>query len=204
MDESFFAKPLGRRQIDQAYPLICAIAPALTVDRWRAFAAAMIGEGSAAAGPGGGARRNAGMPTGSMPTGIMTVQNANGYLHGLFSYTVEQDLRHGRALVVDNFVVLDLFDLPGAAEVLLHAMDGLARDLGCTAIHTNLPEPYAALSTQEAPSGTGSRVLDCFRGEGHRTETMRLCKAFGGANDNGAGRNGKTIRLAGNGGRDGE
>ena len=28
MDDSFIAKPLGRRQIDQAYPLVCAIAPA--------------------------------------------------------------------------------------------------------------------------------------------------------------------------------
>lgn len=193
MDESFIAKPLGRRQIDQAYPLIGAIAPALGVERWRAFAAAMIGEGAASA------------PGGAMPCGIMTVQNANGYIHGLFSYNVEQDLRHGRALVVDNFVVLDLFDLPGAAEVLLHAMDGLARDLGCTAIHTNLPEPYATLPTEAPPAGVGRRVLDCFRGEGHRAETMRLCKAFGGANDNGT-RNGKgrTVRLAGNGGRDGE
>lgn len=191
MDESFIAKPLGRRQIDQAYPLIGAIAPTLGVERWRAFAAAMIGEGATAA------------PGGTIPSGIMTVQNANGYIHGLFSYNVEQDLRHGRALVVDNFVVLDLFDLPGAAEVLLHAMDGLARDLGCTAIHTNLPEPYAALSAGSAAGGPASQVLDCFRGEGHRTETVRLCKAFGGANDNGSRRD-RTTRLAGNGGRDGE
>lgn len=167
MDDSFIAKPLGQRQIDQAYPLVRAIAPDLAVERWRAFATAHIGSAES--------------PAGSA-TGIMTVQNARGYIHGLFSYAIEEHLRHGRILAVENFVVLDLFDMAGAAEALLHAMEGQARALGCSAIHTTLPETYADFGGKGPDSGKS--VLSCFRNEGHRTETLRLCKPLDGANDN--------------------
>ena len=160
MDDSFIAKPLGQRQIDQAYPLVRAVAPDLPVERWRAFAAALIGT----------------LDTPAPPTGIMTVQNARGYLHGLFSYAIEEHLRHGRILAVENFVVLDLFDTSGPAEALLRSMEVLARGLGCTAIHTTLPE--GAAGRPDTP------LLACFRNEGHRTETLRMCKPLDGANDN--------------------
>ncbi|AWJ88579.1 hypothetical protein Sp245p_01680 [Azospirillum baldaniorum] len=162
MDESFIAKPLGQRQIDQAYPLVRAIFPDLPVEQWRAFAAALIGP----------------VDTPATPTGIMTVQNARGYLHGLFSYAIAEHLRHGRILAVENFVVLDLFDMTGPAETLLHSMDRLARSHGCTAIHTSLPELLAG------ETGSRGSLLTCFHQDGHRTETLRLCKAMDGANDN--------------------
>ncbi len=166
MDDSFIVKPLGRRQIDQAYPLLCVIAPGLAVEQWRAFAAAVLDtNGEAGGAP---ARR----------TGIMTVQNARGYLHGLFSYAIEEHLRHGRVMSVENFVVLDLFDVPGVTGTLLRAMDGLARGLGCAAIHTTLPERCI-------PDGsTNNPITDCFLGEGHRRETVRMCKPLDGVNDN--------------------
>lgn len=163
MDDSFVAKPLGRRQIDQAYPLICVIAPGLPVEQWRAFAAAVL--------------EPAGSPAGR--SGIMTVQNRLGYLHGLFSYVIEDHLHHGRVLSVDNFVVLDLFDVPGVAGTLLHAMDTLARGLGCAAIHTTLTGRQA-LEERAA----GDPIGDCFHHEGHRRETVRLCKSLDGVNDN--------------------
>ena len=74
----------------------------------------------------------------------MTVQNARGYIHGLFSYTVEEHLRHGGFLAVENFIVLDLFDMAGAADELLNAMDRVADDLGCSAIHTTCPTTIPA------------------------------------------------------------
>ncbi|CAO3416355.1 hypothetical protein [Azospirillum doebereinerae] len=166
MDDCFIAKPLGRRQIDQAYPLVCVAAPGLAVEQWRAFAAAVLGINGEAGGP-------------SAPrTGIMTVQNARGYLHGLFSYAIEEHLRHGRVMTVDNFVVLDLFDVPGVAGTLLDAMDGLARGLGCAAIHTALPEHCTLDWTPN------NRIADCFIRDGHRRETVRLCKNLDGVNDN--------------------
>lgn len=170
MDDCFIAKPLGRRQIDQAYPLVCAIAPGLEVDRWRAFAAAML-QGATD----GGSARGSAVPA---TTGIMTVQNAQGYLHGLFSYVVEPHLRHGRILSVDNFVVLDLFDIPGIAETLLRAMEGLARRLGCSAIHTTLPERYIPVDSRRNP------IPDCFLSEGHRQETVHFRKNLAVVNDN--------------------
>lgn len=178
MDDGFIAKPLGRRQIDQAYPLVCAMAPGLGVDQWRAFAAAVLDSATLGSSPDGGAGE------GRLPAsrGIMTVQNAQGYLHGLFSYTAEPHLLHGRTLCVDNFVVLDLFDVAGVAEALLRAMEGLARRLGCAAIHTTLPD---------RPTRSGARhgsrrdpIPDCFRTEGHRQETIRFCKDLAVVNDN--------------------
>ncbi|ANC92345.1 hypothetical protein A6A40_10760 [Azospirillum humicireducens] len=170
MDDGFIAKPLDRRQIDQAYPLVCAIAPGLGVDQWRAFAAALLGtatKGSSAEAP-------------RLPAeaGIITVQNVQGYMHGLFSYKVEPHLRHGRVLSVDNFVVLDLFDLAGIAETLLRAMEVLARRLGCAAIHTTLSDRYIPLDSRRNP------IPDCFRTEGHRQETIRFCKDLAVVNDN--------------------
>jgi hypothetical protein len=162
MDDSFIAKPLGRRQIDQAYPLVCVIAPGLAVEQWRAFAAALLETGGAS----------------TSRSGIMTVQNARGYLHGLFSYAIEEHLRHGRVMSVDNFVVLDLFDVPGVTGTLLQAMDGLARGLGCAAIHTTLPERCIFDDITNNP------IADCFFSEGHRRETVRLCKSLDNVNDN--------------------
>ncbi|WP_042442343.1 hypothetical protein [Azospirillum sp. B510] len=169
MDDGFIAKPLGRRQIDQAYPLVCAIAPGLGVDQWRAFAAALLG---------GATGSDAGRDGVPAHKGIMTVQNAQGYLHGLFSYAAEPHLRHGRTLCVDNFVVLDLFDVAGIAETLLRAMEGLARRLGCAAIHTSLPDRHLPQGSRRDP------IPGCFLIEGHRQETIRFCKDLAVVNDN--------------------
>lgn len=180
MDDSFIAKPLGRRQIDQAYPLVCAIAPGLGIDQWRAFAAALLDSATMGSSSKGGNGGGGGAGTDGLPAarGIMTVQNAQGYMHGLFSYAVEPQLLHGRTLCVDNFVVLDLFDIAGPAETLLQAMEGLARQLGCTAIHTTLPERYLPRDSRRNP------IPDCFRTEGHRQETVRFCKDLVVVNDN--------------------
>ncbi|KAA0592225.1 phage tail protein X [Azospirillum lipoferum] len=174
MDDGFIAKPLGRRQIDQAYPLVCAIAPGLGVDQWRAFAAALL-DSATGSGSGKGTVEGAGRPA---DRGIMTVQNAQGYMHGLFSYAAEPHLLHGRTLCVDNFVVLDLFDVAGVAEALLRAMEGLARQLGCAAIHTTLPDRTVQRDSRRDP------IPDCFRTEGHRQETIRFCKDLAVVNDN--------------------
>jgi len=183
MDDGFIAKPLGRRQIDQAYPLVCAMAPGLGVDQWRAFAAALLDSatlGSSTEGAAGDGDAGKGRLPASR--GIMTVQNAQGYLHGLFSYTAEPHLLHGRTLCVDNFVVLDLFDVAGVAEALLQAMEGLARRLGCAAIHTTLPD---RLTRHDSLQGSHrDPIPDCFRTEGHRQETIRFCKDLAVVNDN--------------------
>jgi hypothetical protein len=166
MHDTYVAKPLIRRQIDQAFPVVQTIAPDLDVERWRDFAAAVLAVQELEFDVGSSARTD----TPPHARGIMTVQNARGYIHGLFSYTVEEHLRHGRVLAVENFIVLDLFDMAGAADELLNAMDQVADDLSCTAIHTNLPDDYSSLPDY------CNWLLTCFREAGHAVETLRLCK----------------------------
>jgi hypothetical protein len=174
MHDAYVAKPLVRRQIDQAFPVVQTIAPDLVVERWRAFAAVLIASGDLESpAPLHAEQVEAGADTAAPPAhprGIMTVQNSRGYIHGLFSYTVEEHLRHGRVLAVENFVVLDLFDQGGAAAELLQAMDELAQSLDCAAIHTNLPDNYSSLPEY------CNWVLTRFREAGHAVETLRLCK----------------------------
>jgi hypothetical protein len=167
MHDTYVAKPLIRRQIDQAFPVVQTIAPDLDVERWRDFAAAVLSVQELESEDGLTGRMEA---IALRPRGIMTVQNERGYIHGLFSYMVEEHLRHGRVLAVENFIVLDLFDMAGAADELLNAMDRVAEDLGCTAIHTNLPDDYSSLPDY------CNWLLTCFREAGHEVETLRLCK----------------------------
>ncbi|HEY0833176.1 MAG TPA: hypothetical protein VGE72_04620 [Azospirillum sp.] len=162
MDEGFTAKPLGLRQIDQAYPLVRTIAPDLEVERWRGFATALTGLSRASGAPGG----------------IMTAQNERGYIHGLFSYSVRADLHYGQVLAVDNFIVLDLFNPAGAASVLLKAMEDVARAHHCAAIHTALPERCAG------PPDERHSMLGFFRDGGHKVVSPRLCKVLAGNQDN--------------------
>ena len=42
MHDTYVAKPLICRQIDQAFPVVQTIAPDLDVERWRDFAAAVL------------------------------------------------------------------------------------------------------------------------------------------------------------------
>jgi len=180
MDDLYVAKPLGSRQIDQAFPVVSASVPDLEVERWRNFATGVLGD---AGGRRNGRGRTATPPEEETPglAGIMTVQSRRGYIHGLFCYAVEEDLRHGKVLAVDNFVVLDLFDTEAAASVLMRSMEHLARSFGCCAIHTQLPDPGQA-PVEHNP------MLRAFRNDGHVVENLRLCKPLDGANDNAANR----------------
>lgn len=150
MSDRFTPKPLSDRQIDQAFPLIQSILPGIRVEDWRHYAGRLISPSD---------RR----------TGIMTVQN-RGYIYGLFSYRVDASLQHGSMLMVENFIVLDLFNPSGAAAALLEAMDALADDLGCSAIHTTLPN-----SEQFTPNYR-RWLLSQFRTMGHMVESQTLCK----------------------------
>src|SRR3954467_11493861 len=123
MHDTYVAKPLTCRQIDQAFPVVQTIAPDLDVERWRDFAAAVLSGQELEFGEESTERMEA---AALRPRGIMTVQNARGYIHGLFSYTVEEHLRHGRVLAVENFIVLDLFDMAGGAAEVLDTHDKTA------------------------------------------------------------------------------
>ncbi len=193
MDDHYIARPLDRRQVDQAYAVVRTVVPDVDMDQWRSFALPLVGSTACHLDllPSGIALATTAEPApvretpaedtvGPAANGIMTVQSSRGYIHGLFSYAIEQQLKHGAVLTVDNFIVVDMFDPESAALVLLRAMERLAHDLACDAIHTHVP------NTGIASTGLSGKLASYFHNDGHIHEAQRFCKRLTGANDNAA------------------
>lgn len=159
MHDQFITQPLMGRQVDQAFPIVQSFVPGLDVDRWRSFADRYIGNQD-------------------RDSGIMTVQ-AGGYIHGLFSYSVEGALAHERTLLVDNFLVLDLFNPSGVASALVGAVDTVAHNLRCDAVHTALPLARTVGVTERTAPGR-TWLVDRFRALGHEVESVLVCKRLAG------------------------
>ena len=150
MPERFEARLLSEEQVDQAFPIVQSAIAGITMESWRRFAGATVS-----------ADRRA--------SGIMTAQ-CRSYIHGLFSYRVAPSLRHRRQLLVENFIVLDLFNPSGAAAALIGAMDELADDLGCDSIRTTVPNSLRQASDYRR------WLLGHFQECGHHEDSMMLCK----------------------------
>lgn len=112
---------LDRDSIDKAYPLVRGIMPSVTLDRWTEFAKPYF----AARSP-------------KWPRGLMTIQNKEGYILGLFGFEVRDELRSNRALFIDNIIVPRI---PGH-DMIWTAVVGTAETLaainGCRAIQIKL------------------------------------------------------------------
>lgn len=152
---SLETRPLTPERVAQAFPLIQAAFPAVSLEDWRDFATPL----AQAPGPADG--------------GIITVVSEQGYIVGLCCYRVAQDLRHGAVLLADHFLVLDLFGQKAVVRALADAVDSLARERRCTAIHTSLPETGV--------KGADSWLVQILRSRGHRVESLRMCKLLAGA-----------------------
>ena len=150
MPERFEARLLSANQVDQAFPVVQSAIAGITMEDWRRFAGTIVS-----------AERCA--------SGIMTAQSRN-YIHGLFRYEACPSLRHGKQLMVDTFIVLDLFNPSGAAAALLGALDDLADDLGCEAIHTTVPNSLRQASDYRR------WLLGHFQECGHHEDSVTLCK----------------------------
>ena len=144
-------RPLTVERIAQAFPLIQASLPQVTLEAWHDFAAALVAQGAPAA------------------TGIILVVGERDTIGGLCSYRVERDLVHGLLLNADHFLAFDLFDRRAVAHALAAGVEALARERHCTAIHTSLIRPRGT-----APAGGGLVDVLCTRG--HRIETLGMCK----------------------------
>jgi len=114
------AIPLRLEGIDQAYPIVQALHPALSMDEWRRYARALIAQADPV-------------------RGVMTAQHG-GYIRGLFCHWPDRSLLHGSMLIVDNIAVMDLFNAQGALRALIDAMESIASKYGCGAIHTLLSD----------------------------------------------------------------
>jgi len=144
-------RPLTAERIAQAFPLIQASLPQVTLEAWRDFAAALVAQGAPAA------------------TGIILVVGERDTIGGLCSYRVERDLVHGLLLNADHFLAFDLFDRRAVAHALAAGVEALARERHCTAIHTEL------IRTRD-PAPADGGLVDVLRTRGHRIETLGMCK----------------------------
>jgi hypothetical protein len=143
-------RPLAPDGIAQAFPLIQMAFPEVTLEEWRDFASPMI--------------RAKGRPA----SGIITVISEQDYIVGLCCYRVEHELQHGPTLMADHFLAFDLFDRQSVFHALAAALESLARERLCTAVHTNL------LAT--GPKSREGWLVRLLCSRGHRIESLRMCK----------------------------
>lgn len=118
MPDPFIPRPLSRDQIAQAYPLVQAILPGTSLARWSDFA------------------RSHTLERGER--GIMTLQNQAGYILGLFTHEVRDELSLGRALVAGNIMVADFPGREQILDALIDAMHMLGNLRRCAAISARL------------------------------------------------------------------
>ncbi len=152
MAKIFHVRPLTASQIRQAFPLIRLMASHLTLESWVRFAEALCRRQSGGAG------------------GIVSAQGEDGYIYGLFCYSVVPAPQLGRTFVVEHFVALDLFDGSAVIRTLIDAIERIAHDHRCAQVHLTLPRARIKLGTIDG-SLHGS-----FGGAGYEVDGVRLCK----------------------------
>lgn len=121
------AAPLSVARIDQAWPLVHAIEPAVSVEQWRAYAGGFVHQDHAVSGE--GAQR-----------GIFSILDRDGYIRGLCSYGCMRDAAGQRCLTIEALYILDLFDAGRVAEEVALVIEDLARRLFCARIEVRATE----------------------------------------------------------------
>ncbi len=154
MSQKYVVKPLGEGQVLQAYPLVQTAVPHLTLDQWLGYAK-QVCEDERHAGPG---------------TGVMSAQNGEGYIYGLFCHEVATDIQHGRILKVSNLIAANLYDAAGIMDRMIDSMMEIARDQGCAAVHVDLPE-----APQKGPQAVEG-MAGMLKGAGYHFESVALCR----------------------------
>lgn len=148
MSDRFSVKPLERRRIDQAWPLVQTGRATEDREAWRRYAGRLLR---------------------STDSGIRTVEGDHGYIHGIYAYQAMPSPRHDKVFQVDLFLALDLIEPEVAIDLLLQDMDQMALELGCAAIHLHLPQ-------REGVGTAVSVALTRAMEHGHYREDLRLCR----------------------------
>lgn len=130
--------------------MIQAALPEVPLEAWVAFARALVQDRD------------------RPETGIISIVSEQGYIAGLSSYRVDHSLVHGLSLTADHFVAIDMFDRRAVVYALADAVEMLARERRCTAIHTTLIDKTSARGADDTVAALTRR--------GHRVEAVGLCK----------------------------
>jgi hypothetical protein len=154
MPRDYKIKMLSVENAALAYPLIQSAQPKIALDDWLVYARKI------------NSRKVA--PTNK--SGIISAESKRGYIHGIFCYSVQPTLDHGTVLAVENFIAVDTGDRAAAIKSLIAMMGNLARELGCSAIHTHIPNHWISKETR------GTAMLHHLRDAGHQPEFVEFCK----------------------------
>jgi hypothetical protein len=154
MSKRYVVKPLGEGQVLQAYPLVQTAVPHLTLEQWIGYAEQLCGRWHAA----------------ECGSGVMSAQNPDGYIYGIYCHEVENSIKLGRILKVRNLVTANLYDSAGIMDRMIESMGSKARDSRCVAVQVELPESV----------GMGPRPVDgtvsMLQRAGYRLDSVALCR----------------------------
>lgn len=114
---------LDRNSIDKAYPLVRGILPDVTLERWAEFAKPYF----AARSP-------------KWPRGLMTIQNGESYILGLFGFEVRDELRSSRTLFIYNIIVPQILGHDLIWAVVVSTAETLAAINDCRTIQIKLSD----------------------------------------------------------------
>ncbi len=157
MSVTYQARPLTHHTADMTFPLVQMMQTGLSFDRWREFVAEFCVDCQNVA-PGAGCDDI----LWQRPRGIMVISNERGYIHGLFSYQVRDDIAEGLVLHVDNVMAVEIVSRPYVLDTMRDAMNRLVHDHRCAAVHVSLGE-------------MDERLRDYFSGAGFVPRKIRYC-----------------------------
>ncbi len=155
---------LPEDRVDQCLPLLQALLPSLDRARWRTYCHTLYA---------------AGYPARSVPgtpkirsAGIITAEDDDGYIRGLFSYRTAPNLCHGRVLAIDAFVIMEITGAETVAQGLMEKAEDIGRALDCGALLASRPEPTGLCGDLSAS------VSDWFVQTGLQPDGAMYCKTL--------------------------
>ena len=137
---------LAPTQVRSVFPLIRQVIPALDLAGWLRFARPLVN------------------PRRPELGGIVVAQRpARPFHSGLFCYRQERDLAHGKMLIAEHFVALDLLEPEAVMAALLAELDVMAERFDCDAVRSVV-------------HGSSPDIAGRLAAAGHRPEASLLWK----------------------------
>ncbi|MBZ6078804.1 hypothetical protein [Microvirga puerhi] len=135
ISEIYQVERIGRSNADRIYALISLLHPNVTWKAWQRFV-----------------RQAARLPR--RVGGLVAVQDQRGCCHAIFSYRVAEAVAGGAVLWISDVVI---GRLPGATlpKAIINFAEGLADELGSSAILMDLPHEMIAPGDAEILAQTG-------------------------------------------------
>lgn len=148
-EQGVSVQPIQIGDVRPLFPLVQARNPSLSWARWRAFAGRI-----ARSKPGA---RN----------GILVARRVGQAMPcGAICYHLDQDLRFGRIITVEQFIAMDLLYPQRVRSALANALESRAVAMGCDVIRSILPDG-------------DTEIVEELRKAGHSTDGRTLTKHCG-------------------------